>query len=138
MTAPNADTQVYNTELGLSPTDPTGYAQYWMSRIRARKIKGDNIDKGPFTRSWTVNGVTTNVVASPSEQDKGTAVADATGFRYVDSTNDVVDVGDMLIVFYEYLILKDPTGLAEAIKNAGVLRDWPTGYTGAASFDTGS
>lgn len=131
-----ADQDALNDSLGLNPSDPSGFAQYWMSRIRARKVKGDNVKKGPFTRSWTVNGKTTNVVASPSEQDKGTAVADATGFRYVDSTNDVVDVGDMLVVWWEYFLLSaDPTKLAQALKNAGTARNWPAGYSGNASFD---
>lgn len=136
MTAPNADQQVYNESLGLNPNDPTGYAQYWMSRVRARKVKGDNVKKGPFTRSWTVNGVTTNVVATPSEQDKVTAICDGTGYRYVDSTNDVVDHGDIQVVLYEYFLLKDPAGMAQAIANAKIERNWPAGYTGNAAFDT--
>lgn len=140
MTQPNADQQVYNTELGLDPTDPTGFAQYWMSHVRARKIKGSNINKEPYTRTWKdpSTGQTINTAASPSEQDKGTAVADGVGFRYVDSTNDVVDVGDILIVLYEYFLIHDPAGMQQAIVNASVFRKWPAAYTGIAPFEQGT
>jgi hypothetical protein len=132
MTAPNADSQAVNIEQGSDPTNPTGFVQGWFSRIRARKVKGDNINKAPFTRSWG----TTSVVASPMEQDKVTATADATGFRYVDSTNDVLDVGDMIVVAWEYFLLKaDPATLKQALVNASTLRNWPAGYTGNAPFD---
>lgn len=132
-----ADQDAYNDETGQLPSDPSGYQQGWFSRIRARKLVGDNVNKLPFTRSWTVNGKTTNVAASPMEQDKLTAVADAVGFRVVDSTAAVRDVGDMIAIWWEYFLLSaDPTILAKAITNASTFRSWPAGYTGNAPFDT--
>lgn len=132
-----ADQDAYNDETGQLPGDPTGFQQGWFSRIRGRKLVGDNVNKKPFTRSWTINGQTTNVVASPMEQDKLTAVADAVGFRVVDSANTVRDVGDMIAIAWEYFLLKaDPSVLTQAVANASTLRDWPAGYAGNAAFDT--
>lgn len=132
-----ADQDVLAIEQGADP-NPTGFQQGWMSRIRARKTLGDNVNKAPFTRSWTVNGVLTQVVASCMNQDKITAIADAVGWRRVDSTGAVRDVGDMILIGWEYFVLKaDPATLAQAITNAGVEKKWPAGYTGAAPFDTG-
>jgi hypothetical protein len=137
MTQP-ADVDVDNNTLGVSPGDPTGFAQYWMVRGRARKVLGDIIKKAPFTRSWTIGGVVTNVVATPSEYDHSVLTAEQVGFRYVDSTKAVRDVGDMLIVWWEWFITNTPAAeVAAAIANASVERAWPAGYTGAAPFDTG-
>jgi hypothetical protein len=132
-----ADQDVLSIEQGADP-NPTGFQQGWMSRIRGRKIVGDNINKAPFTRSWTVNGVLTQVVASCMNQDKITAIADAVGFRVVDSAKRVLDVGDMIVIGWEYFLLKaEPDILAQAISNASVQRKWPSGYKGSAPFDTG-
>lgn len=137
MTQP-ADVDVDNNTLGVSPGDPTGYTQYWMVRGRARKVLGDIVSKLPFTRSWTIGGVTTNVVATPSEYDHSTLTTEQVGWRYVDSTDAVRDLGDMELIRWEYFLLTaDPTTLAKAIANASVERAWPAGYLGAAPFDTG-
>lgn len=136
MTSP-ADLNVNNNTLGLSPSDPTGYAQYWMVRGRARKVLGDVISKLPFTRSWTINGVTTNVAATPSEYDHSTLATEQVGWRYVDSQNSVRDFSDMVLVWWEWFITNTPAVEVEAaIANAKVERNWPAGYTGNASFDT--
>lgn len=142
MTAPNADTQVYNLALGLSPGDPTGYKQGWMSRVWARKVLGDNVNKQPFTREWTIGGVLTQVVATPMDQDKITGTADALAWRRVAISNtvipSVVDVSDMIVIAWEYFLLAaNQTLLAQAVKNAYMFPKWPAGYAGAASFDTG-
>lgn len=133
-----ADQDALAIEQGTNPSDPSGFEQGWMSRIRGRKVLGDNVKKGPFVRSWTINGVLTQVVASCMNQDKITAIADAIGWRRVDSTQSVRDVGDMITIAWEYFLLTaDPATLKQAIANAGVEWQWPAGYVGAAPFDTG-
>jgi len=136
MTQPNADQQVLSFETGENPADPSGFEQGWFSRIRARKVLGDTVNKLPFVRSWG----SVNVVASPMQQDKITAVADAVGYRRVAVSNTVippvVDVGDMLLIMWEYFVLTaDQATLATAVANAATFKDWPAGYTGSASFD---
>lgn len=127
--------------MGLNPGDPSGYAQWSMSRVRARKVLSDNVNKGPYTRSWTINGQVVNVVASPANQDKGTAVADAVGWRRVNPEANtplppVVDVGDIIVIAWEYFkLVANPAILVEAVANAKLFSHWPVGYEGAASFD---
>jgi hypothetical protein len=140
MTAPNADQQAVQIEQGADPTDPSGFNQGWFSRIRARKMLSDNVSKLPFVRSWGTGASAVNVVASPMEQDKLTAVADAVGYRRVAVSNTVipgvVDVGDMILIMWEYFVLTaDTATLTQAVTNAKTFRDWPAGYTGNASFD---
>lgn len=141
MTAPNADTQVYNIELGVGPTpDATGFTSGWFSRIRGRKVFGDNVNKQPFTRTLANSGE--QVVASPMNQDKITAIADAVGWRIVQNVTtavpEVLDYGDMaLLQFHYFLLTADEATLTKAATNAGLFLKWPAGYTGAASFDTG-
>lgn len=141
MTSPNSDQQVLNIDQGVDPADPSGFAQGWFARVRARKVLGDNVKKLPFVRSWVANGQTVNVVASPMEQDKITAIADAVGFRRVAVSNSmippVVDVGDMITIWWEYFLLTaDQATLTKAVANAGAFPNWPAGYQGRASFDT--
>lgn len=141
MTAPNADTQVYNIETGVGPNpDGTGFTSGWFSRIRGRKVLGDNVKKTPFTRTLANTGQ--QVVSSPMNQDKITAIADAVGWRIVQNVTttvpSVLDYGDMAVLQFHYFLLDaDPTKLAQAAENAGLFLKWPAGYTGAASFDTG-
>lgn len=132
-----ADQDVQNAINGASTADPTGFNQFSMVRGRARKRLGDVINKLPFTRSWTINGVTTNVAATPSDIDHATLAAEQVGYRYVDSTNAVRDFGDQQLIKWEYFLLTaDAATLAQAIANASVERPWPAGYTGNAPFDT--
>lgn len=131
---------IENYEQGTTgdPTNP--YVQGWMSRIRARKVLGDNVKKAPFTRIWGA----IKAVASPMQQDKITAIADAVGWRRttVDTSTGVppvVDVGDMILVQWEYFLLSaDKTILAQALSNAGLLEKWPTNFPGAADFEQGT
>jgi hypothetical protein len=133
-----ADVDVNNNTLGLNPGDPTGYAQWWMVAGRARKVLGNIIKKAPFTRTWTIGGVTTNVAATPSEYDHSTLTAEQVAWRYVDSQKNVRDFGDMVLVWWEWFITNTPPAeLAAAIANAQEFRAWPPGYTGTAPFDTG-
>lgn len=134
-----ADQQALQIEQGANPSDPSGFEQGWFSRIRARKRLGDNVNKQPFTRSWGA----TQVAASPMEQDKNTAIADAAGFRRVAVSNavipSVVDVGDMITVWWEYFLLTaDQATLAKAVANADIVMPWPAGYIGAAPFEVGT
>lgn len=135
----NADQQALQIEQGANPADPSGFEQGWFSRVRARKRLGDNVNKKPFTRQWG----NTKVAASPMNQDKGTAVADAVGYRRVTVNKgvvpDVVDVGDILLIQWEYFLLTaDPKILAQAVANAAIVKAWPAGYQGAADFEVGT
>jgi hypothetical protein len=133
-----ADQDVNNNTLGISPTDPTGYQQYWMVAGRARTVLGNLLKKGPFTRSWTVNGVTTNVAATPSEYDHSALATEQVSWRYVDSKGNVRDLHDMLLVWWEWFIQNTPPAqVSAAVVAAQGFRAWPAGYTGAASFDGG-
>jgi hypothetical protein len=132
-----ADQDAVNIEQGTDPNSPTGFVQGWFSRIRARKVLGDNVNKAPYTRQWP-GGQT---VASPMSQDKVTAIADAVGWRKVTVNNPavpaVVDVGDMIAIAWEYFLLEsDPAKLAQAVKNAGLFLQWPAGYQGKSNLDS--
>jgi hypothetical protein len=134
-----ADQDVRNYETGEKPGDPSGYEQGWFSRIRARKRLGDNVNKAPFTRSWG----SVNVAASPMQQDKLTAIADAVGWRITQNVSTVVppvlDYGDMALLHFHYFLLTaDPVKLAQAVQNADLVAKWPAGYTGAAPFEQGT
>lgn len=48
--------------------------------------------------------------------------AEQLAWRYKDSTNTVVDLQSMLMVFWEYLLAKDPAGAKAAIEAAKVAR----------------
>lgn len=130
---------VRNFETGETGDPNNPFQQGWFSRIRARKVLGDNVNKAPFVRMWGK----IRTVASPMEQDKLTAVSDAVGFRRVNAVPSnvpnfptVVDVGDMIVVWWEYFkLIADPATLKQAIENAKAFPNWPAGYTGAADFD---
>lgn len=138
-----ADQDALNIEQGTDPNDPTGFVEGWMSRVRARKVLGDNINKAPYVR--TLLNTNTEVVATPMSQDKVTAAADAVGWRSINAVladvanmPDVVDVSDILKIWWEYFKLTaDPATLTQAITNAKAFPKWPAGYEGAAPFDTG-
>jgi hypothetical protein len=136
----NADQEALRIEQGANSQDPSGFEQGWFSRIRARKRLGDNVNKGPFTRQWG----NVKVAASPMNQDKNTAIADAVGWRRVATESApvvpaVVDVGDILLIQWEYFKLTaDPKILAQAVANANIVKPWPAGYPGAASFEVGT
>jgi hypothetical protein len=137
-----ADQDALAIEQGTAP-NPTGFNQGWMSRVFARKVLGDNVNKQPFTRTMADTGQ--QVVATPMSQDKVTGIADAVAWRRINAVPadvpnmpDVVDVGDILVIWWEYFKLTaDPATLAQAITNAQAFPKWPAGYAGAASFDTG-
>jgi hypothetical protein len=136
----NADQEALRIEKGESPADASGFEQGWFSRIRARKRLGDNINKGPFTRAWG----NVKVAASPMNQDKNTAIADAVGWRRVATESApivpaVVDVGDIFLIQWEYFKLTaDPKILAQAVANAAIVKPWPAGYQGVAPFEVGT
>lgn len=135
----NADQEALRIEKGENPADSSGFEQGWFSRIRARKRLGDNVNKGPFTRQWG----NTKVAASPMNQDKNTAIADAVGWRRVTVNRgivpDVVDVGDMHLIQWEYFLLTaDPKILTQAVANANIVKPWPVGYPGVAPFEVGT
>jgi hypothetical protein len=135
----NADQQALQIEQGANPADPSGFEQGWFSRIRARKRLGDNVNKKPFTRAWA----NIKVAASPMNQDKSTAVADAVGWRRVTVNNavvpPVVDFGDIQLIQWEYFLLTaDPEKLKQAVANANIVKPWPVGYQGAADFEVGT
>lgn len=134
----NADQIAVNIERGETGDPNSPFEQGWMSRIRARKVLGDNVNKKPFTRAWGA----IKTVASCMGQDKLTAVADAVGWRRVNTdgaTPTVVDVGDILLIQWEYFKLTaDPVKLKQAVENAKKLEKWPVGYTGIADFEAGT
>lgn len=130
---------VRNFQTGETGDPNNPFEQGWFSRIRARKVLGDNVNKKPFTRAWAA----IKTVASPMQQDKLTAVADAVGWRAVQTVTPnvpaVLDYGDMaLIQFHYFLLSADPAILAQAVINAKALNKWPTGYTGIADFEAGT
>jgi hypothetical protein len=119
-----------------NPNDP--FEQGWFSRVRARKVLGDNINKKPFVRVWAA----IKTVASPMSQDKITAIADAIGWRIVQLVNPdvpkVLDFGDMSVIqFHYFLLTADKDVLRQAITNAKLLNKWPSDYTGIADFEVG-
>jgi hypothetical protein len=131
---------IENYQQGTTGDPANPYVQGWMSRIRARKVLGDNVKKEPYTRIWGA----IKAVASPMQQDKITAIADAVGWRRttVNTSNGVppvVDVGDMILVQWEaFLLTVDPAVLKQALINAGLLEKWPANFPGAAVFEQGT
>lgn len=129
-----ADQDVFNQTNGIDPADPTGFEQYAFVRVRARKVLGDVVKKLPFTRSWG----SVQVAATPSDLDHNIGSSEQTSWRYIDSQNQVRDLGDMELIRWEYFLLTaDPKILSQAIANASVLRAWPAGFPGAPSFEVG-
>jgi hypothetical protein len=97
---------------------------------RARTILGHNTKKKPFSRG--------NTPASPSEYDAVVVAAEQLGNRYIASDGNVWDFHDWLRVQIELMIAATPADkLAEARKNAGVLRQWPVGFPGTPDFEVG-
>ena len=131
---------ILNIQQGTTGDPNNPYVQGWMSRVRARKVLGDNVKKTPFTRAWAA----IKTVASCMQQDKITAIADAVGWRRttVDTSfgvPPVVDFGDMALVQWEYFLLTaDKTILTQALHNAGLLEKWPANFPGAADFEQGT
>lgn len=131
---------ILNIQQGTTgdPTNPFVIA--WLSRVRGRKVLGDNVKKAPYTRIWG----TVKAVASCMQQDKLTAIADAVGWRRttVDTSTGVpavVDVGDMILVQWEaFLLTVDKDVLKQALINAGLLEKWPANFPGAADFEQGT
>jgi hypothetical protein len=130
---------ILNIQQGTTGDPNNPYVQGWMSRVRGRKVLGDNVKKYPFTRAWAA----IKTVASCMQQDKLTAVADAVGWRRTVVSSSVVpavvDFGDIVLLQWEYFLLTADQGvLQQAVVNAGLLEKWPANFPGAADFEQGT
>lgn len=131
------DVKNYQTGETGNPASP--FSIPWLSRIRARKVLSDNVHKEPFTRVWA----NVKAVASCMQQDKLTAIADAVGWRRVNTdgiTPGVTDFGDNALIQWEYFKLTaDPKILAQAVANAKTIAPWPKEFfDGVADFEQGT
>lgn len=135
------DVRNYQTGETGKPANP--FEQGWFSHVRARKALGDTVKKAPFVRQWA----NIKTAASPMQQDKLTAVADAVGWRQVNPEQppivpEVVDVGDMIMIAWEVFKLIVPKAiLAQAVANAKKFNKWPDAYSATeavADFEKGT
>jgi hypothetical protein len=114
-------------ESGNNTNVPLGWRPVY---VRARTIIGNVLAKGPF--SWPPSSSPSTT--STYDQIEGTA--EQVTWRYVDAYGNVWDQKALNLVLIEWLLDGAPTPLtlakvAEYWSNAGVLRPWPTGFSGA-------